>query len=180
MGASPAVQLGTGWAFELRGVEPGRQQVSIEPIPAGWAIKDITSNGRSVIDTGVDISSAATTTIDITLSDKVTSLTGTVTPAGPNQPPPADFTVLVFSDDPSHWKDRTRRVALSRPEAGGGYKVTGLPPGVYRAIALEYVDDGEQQNPEFLAWARSRAARIELADGASATLDLTLVKYGNE
>jgi hypothetical protein len=87
--------------------------------------------------------------------------------------------VVVFADDPSLWREGSKRVLAARPDQNGTYKLTGLPPGRYRAIAVEYLDDGEQWNPEFLRWAGPRAAQVELAEGGAVTLNLTITKYAN-
>jgi len=99
-----------------------------------------------------------------------------VTPGGRN-PVPEDYTVVVFGDDPAQWQEGSRRVVTAKPDQHGTYKLTGLAPGRYRAIALESLDDGEQWNPEFLAWARPRARLVEIEDGAKVTLNLSVVKY---
>ena len=67
----------------------------------------------------------------------------------------------------------------ARPDQNGAYRLTGLPVGRYRAIAVEYLDDGEQWNPEFLRWAGPRAASINLEEGAAVTLNLTVTRYAN-
>jgi hypothetical protein len=114
----------------------------------------------------------------MTLTDRPTTLTGVVT-GDTRTPTSDDYTVVVFADDPAQWREGSRRVRMARPDQNGVYKLTGLPPGVYRVIAVEYLDDGEQWNPQFLGWARSRAARVELEEGASITLNVKLTRYEN-
>jgi hypothetical protein len=176
---TPSAQVGAGWRFEIGNIEPGRLTLSFDGLPAGWAVKKIVADGRDVTESlfGLGPSSAATP-FEITLTDKPTTLSGAVS-RGSKPAATDDFTVVVFADDPVQWREGSKRVLIARPDQHGTYKITGLPPGRYRAIAVEYLDDGEQWNPELLGWARSRAVRVELEEGAAVTLNLTLTRYAS-
>ena len=50
-----------------------------------------------------------------------------------------------------------------------------LPPGDYLAVALEYVEDGSWNDPEYLESIRRYAQRVKLGDSGSQTLALKLV-----
>jgi hypothetical protein len=173
-----AAQVGATWEFEMKNVEPGKLDLSIEPVPAGWALRRVLAGGRDVTEGSVEVAAATTTTVEVTLTDRPTVLSGTVTQPAV-QSAPDDYTVVVFSDDPAHWKEGSRRLTVARPDQHGAFKVVGLPPGRYRAIAVEYLDLGEQWNPEFLGWARSRGAVVELADGETMKANLKLTKYAD-
>jgi hypothetical protein len=113
--------------------------------------------------------------VDVVVTDRVTSLAGSVTT--PEGKPALDYAVVVFSADPARWTLGARAIAVAQPDQRGAYSVSALPPGAYYAIALEYVDDGEEANPELLAWARTRAERADLTAGTPVSLDLKLVRY---
>jgi len=175
----PSAQVGAGWEFEIRNIEPGRLTLSFDALPSGWALKRVVANGRDVTEFPFELAPGdSATSVEMTLTDKPTTLTGVVS-RDATSPTSDDYTVVVFGDDPAEWREGSRRVLVARPDQHGAYKLTGLLPGRYRAIAVEYLDDGEQWNPEFLGWARSRAARVELEDGAAVTLNLRLTKYAN-
>ncbi len=174
-----SAQVGAEWTFEIRNIEPGRLTLSFDALPAGWAVKQVVADGRDVTEAPFGLApTGSPTMVEITLTDKPTTLSGVVRRAQKGAAPD-DFTVVVFGDDPAQWREGSKRVLVARPDQNGIYKLTGLPPGRYRAMAVEYLDDGEQWNPEFLKWARPRATVIELGDGASATLNLTLTKYAD-
>jgi hypothetical protein len=137
------------------------------------------ANGRDVTESSFDLAAGdAPARVELTLTDKPTTLSGVV--GREVKPTPSDdYTVVLFGDDPALWREGSRRVLVARPDQNGAYKLTGFPPGRYRAIAVEYLDDGEQWNPDFLNWARSRARPLEVEDGAAVTLKLTLTKYTN-
>jgi hypothetical protein len=65
-------------------------------------------------------------------------------------------------------------MASARPDQDGRYRVTNLPPGHYYAIAVDYVAQGEWQDPEWLARAAKKATEFTLDEGANKTLDLKL------
>jgi hypothetical protein len=52
--------------------------------------------------------------------------------------------------------------------------MTGLPPGVYRAIARDVVIEGQWEDPEFLRGLMIDSTRIELTAGDPVTVRLTV------
>jgi hypothetical protein len=89
--------------------------------------------------------------------------------------PVTDYTAVVFADDPVKWGYMTRYIAMARPDQQGAFQVKSLPPGHYLAIAVPYLEDGEQSNPETLERFRGSATSFELAEGDQRTLALTVV-----
>jgi hypothetical protein len=63
-------------------------------------------------------------------------------------------------------------VRTMRPDRDGRFAMTGLPPGTYRAIAREYVEEGQWEAPAFLEAARDAAVKFILDEGSSQTLTL--------
>ena len=66
----------------------------------------------------------------------------------------------------------TRFIRSSRPDQDGRFKVRGLPPGRYVAVALDYIEPGEETNPETLEQLRSRGTSITVREGEMRALDL--------
>jgi hypothetical protein len=171
--------VGAGWDFAIGNIEPGKISLSVDALPAGWAVKRVMANGRDVTESSFELAPGASpTTVELALTDKPTTLSGVIS-RDAQTTTSEDYTVVVFGDDPAQWREGSKRVLVARPDQNGAYRITGLPPGRYRAIAVEYLDDGEQWNPEFLAWARSRAARVELEEGVAVTLNLKLTRYAS-
>jgi hypothetical protein len=166
-----AATVAPDWTFDLRNIEPGRARVNVGGLPDGWTLARVVAAGRDVDDFTADLPAGGMVEVSLFVTNRLTSVSGAVTDS--EDKPLADYTVLFFSEDVNRWTLATP----VRPDQRGAYKLTSLPPGSYRAIALEYLDDGEDQNPEFLAWARERSVRVELVRGEPITLDLKLVKY---
>src|SRR4029078_4546329 len=73
--------------------------------------------------------------------------------------------VLVSAAAPEKWFESSRAVKATRPDQQGQWRIKGLPAGDYLAIALEYVEDGSWNDPEYLESLRDAAAKLTLADG---------------
>jgi len=55
--------------------------------------------------------------------------------------------------------------------------VRGLPPGAgYLAAAINYLEEGEAEDPEFLAGLRERATSLSLREGETKTIELRLIE----
>jgi hypothetical protein len=65
-------------------------------------------------------------------------------------------------------------VRTARPDQDGRFKVSGLPPGDYLALAVTYIEPGEANDPEFLQRAQTAALGFALVDGETKTLDLKI------
>ena len=61
-----------------------------------------------------------------------------------------DGTVLLFSVDADQWGQDSRRIRIVRPDKNGRFQARGVPPGEYFATALEFVEDGAWNDPQFL------------------------------
>src|SRR5262249_57245321 len=87
--------------------------------------------------------------------------------------PLKDYTVVVFPEDQEKWTlPQSRWIASARPDQEGQFRIGNLPPGQYYAIAVEYVAQGEWQDPEWLARAAKTPTRFTLAESAPQTPEL--------
>jgi hypothetical protein len=153
----------------------GPALLSLTGLPSAWFIKSIEHDGRELTDAHVPIRHGDTLSgVRLLLTNTVTALSGTI--RGGQQQPTFAGTVVVFSADPSKWVEGGRCVKSARPDRQGRYQLKGLPPGEYLAIALDYVEDGIWNDPEYLEGIRSRAERFTLAEAETKTLDLELKK----
>jgi hypothetical protein len=86
----------------------------------------------------------------------------------------AAATVVIFSDEPELWIPGSRFVRMTRPGADGTFAISGLPPAAYRAIARDFIEEGQWEDRKFLEEARADAIRFSLSDGGSETIILRL------
>ena len=96
-------------------------------------------NGTDMTDVGTEFKAGETTSgLEVELSNKATSVTGSVTASDGSLL--KDYTVVIFSESPEHWRlPVTRWVTGTRPDQDGRFKVQNLPAGTYLAIAVDYV-----------------------------------------
>jgi hypothetical protein len=152
----------------------GRRLFRAGNLPKGWVLKSVSVNGQDITDTGLDFHPGADVSgIDIVVTQKTTHLSGGV--VGADRAPVKDYTVVVFPDDEQKWSLMSSRwIATARPDQQGRFEMKDLPPGSYYAIAVEYVPEGEWQDPEWLTRARASATAFRLDEGETKSLDLTL------
>jgi hypothetical protein len=168
-GSSSVTEDGT---FEIKGIS-GPRLFRVSNVPAGWVLKAIRLNGSDITDTGIDIRPTEPVSgLEVVLTSRSTEIAGAVQ-AGSE--PASDYTVVVFSDDPQKWTvPMSRHIASARPNQDGRFQVKNLPAGDYYAIALEYIAQGDWNDPEVLERLRTRATRITLDEGEVENLTLKL------
>ena len=157
------------WTFEVHGLS-GRGFMRAGTM-GDWEMKRVLRENADVSDAALDFS----TDIDglvIELTQKVTTISGGV--SDDRSRPVLDATVVVFADDPGKWWRQSRFVESARPDQHGRFTIRGLPPGKYVAIAVSYLEPGEERDPDLLQEWRDRGSRFTLAEGETRTLDLRL------
>jgi hypothetical protein len=162
--------------FQLQGVS-GAQRLNVMGIPDGWALKRIERESEDLTDATFNLRSGERLDdVRVVLTDRLTIVAGTV--LTDKDTPSASGTIVVFADDASRWGDASRYVRAVRPTQAGEFEVKGLPPGDYRAIAIEYLPEGDWNDPEVLESFRDRAVRFALAEADRRTISLRLSVSG--
>jgi protocatechuate 3,4-dioxygenase beta subunit len=159
--------------FEMRGLL-GRMLLRAPGLSPRWQIEAVRLNGEDVTDAGIDFKPGTDASgIEIVMTSKVTEVTGTVTAA--NGDPIKDYTVVAFSDNPEHWTlPFTRWVAESRPDQDGRFRIRSLPPGSYRFVALDYIEQGAWGDPDLLERLQVHGKRATVTEGNPATIVLQM------
>ena len=108
------------------------------------------------------------------LTDRVTRVVGSVGSGSFTDSALNEAVVLVFPDDERKWTYPSRFVRSARAEKGR-FEMSGLPPNQeYRVLALDYLEDGEEYDVDFLKKMRERAARFSLREADQIAIDLRL------
>jgi hypothetical protein len=135
--------------------------LDIQGVPDGWAVTQITVEGADVTDEVIDLK-GQTADARIVLTNRVTTLAGIVQA----RRDPASYSVVVFPDDDSRWTYPSRYVRAVRADERGRFYVSGLPPDQrYYAVAVDYLEDGEEQDPQLLERLRAQAMTFSLGEG---------------
>ncbi len=157
--------------FEVKGLN-GKRFLRINP-PTGWYLKSVKINETDVTDTAVEFKSGEDVSgVEFLLTQRTSTLTGTVRDA--KGQPLNDYVVVAFASDSRRWGVYTRFVRTARPDQSGSFKLTGLPPEDYLIVAMEYLEPGDEGDPELLERLRPRATAFTIGDGASKAIELKL------
>lgn len=158
--------------FEVTGVR-GPTLIRLSP-PPGWAIKSIDIGGHDYVDAPIEVRGGRR--IDgarIVLTNKFPALAGRIVDARGN---PTDGTAILFPSDASKWIEDSGAARGTRPDQSGTFRFQSVRPGECLAIALDYVESWQWNDPEFLESLRDRATKLTLGEGVLEAVTLTLKK----
>jgi hypothetical protein len=159
-------------SFELRGLF-GPRLIRVSGVPSGWALKSVTLNGTDITDSAYEFKGEGTISgLEIVLTDRLTDLSGSV--KDDRDRALQDYVVVVFPDDSAQWGFQSRFIRTGRAGQEGRFDIKSLPPGGYLAVALESLEQGTENDPDFLEQVRQSARSFSLSEGQALTLDLTL------
>jgi hypothetical protein len=160
------------WSFQLTGLK-GRQTLRASARPP-WFLKSITRGGIDITDTAIDFADDVDN-VEVLFTQRVTEVTGSVSDR--RGTPIRDYVVLVFAEDRSSRGPQTRFTQTARPDQDGRYSIRGLPPGRYLAVALDYLEQGEETDRDRLESLEGPAVRMELREGETRALDLRVSEF---
>ncbi len=158
--------------FEIRNVQ-GTRVLRAGGFPKGWNLKAITLNGRDITDAPIDVVAGQDVTgIEVHATQTSAEISGTVQSAKGTAI--SDYVVVLFPPEAERWGWQSRFVRVVRPDQTGRFSIPGVPEASYLAVALEYMEPGEEGNPEFLEKLKALATRVSVAEGEKKTLTLKL------
>lgn len=159
------------WTFQV-GNANGQYLFRIDGLPPEWMVKtvlygtkEITDAPLTVLHGGPDVNG-----VQVVISRTGGTIAGDVVDAA--GAPAGDTTVIAFAEDRSRWRLASRFVKAVRPDRKGRFTLTGLPAGIYRVAALDFVVEGQWEDPEFLERLLKTAARVDLKEAATETITL--------
>lgn len=153
---------------------PGPYMVVVTVLPPGWMLKSVTVGGQNAADKPFELTATGITDVVVTITDKVSTLTGTARDAN-GQPEPA-ATVAVFPTDKSLWPPpglASRRILTAAPGRDGRFTFRGLPSGEYFVVATGWpadVSDGKVRDTLM-----ADAPRVTMNDGDSKSQDVRVL-----
>jgi hypothetical protein len=147
--------------FTIKDLCPTRYRVMLENLPDGYYVKTMRFAGQTLSTPEID--AGAGNLLEIILSDKPATVSGTVRDQNGN---------AVGDAQVNLWSTKGQEALSARTSADGRYKFANLPPGDYRAIAWEWIENGAIENPALRAAFDSQAAQFTLDEGAQQSADL--------
>lgn len=173
VGGPPQSVTHDDWTFEVNNMS-GRRAIRMNIGSPVWTIKRVMFDGKDITDDVVDFTGGDVNGVEITLTSTAAAVTGSVTDDSGG--PASGYGVIVFPEDRAKWTFPSRYIAAGTINQQGVYRVSGLPPGQYRAIALPASIISDAQDPEFLATVVPLATGVLLSEGETKTVPLKLVK----
>jgi hypothetical protein len=169
----PRAQVSSTGTFELNGLI-GAHVLRVDRLPEGWIVKSIRANGRDITDTALEFRGSESASVQVVLTNRISEISGTVKANGQTA---TAASVVLFPEEPAQWIFPSRRIRMVRADQTGVFRARSLPPGErYLALAVDYLEQGEFQDPVFLERMKGRATAFSLSEGENKNLDLTLVE----
>jgi hypothetical protein len=160
-------------SYEIRGVLSGGHVISLEGLPAPWALKTVTFQGQDITDAGFDASAGQRLTdLRIAVTDTPTEVSGVVRDATGRSV--TDAMVLVIPLAQQFWQRTSRRFGLLHSDAQGRFSTRGLPEGEYRVVAVADLDESEARRVTTLERLADNGTPLTLKDREQRVLDLSL------
>jgi hypothetical protein len=173
--ASTEMSMGntTRSSFRLAGFY-GPTAITVQNLPEGWMLKSIDIDGQDVTDTPFDFRGQQNLTARVVVTDRVTALSGVVRA---QRQPAANAEIVLFPEDPAKWTFPNRYVQSTRADPQGRFTLRAVPPeSRYLVVAVDYLEDGETQDPEFLERIKERSKSLSIDFGERKTIELDLVE----
>jgi hypothetical protein len=176
-GGASITNIGGNGTFRVVGWS-GPLYLAVQGLPDDWAVTSILVNGVETIDKPIEMRGTPKADVRIVLTDRVTELSGSVTA----DRPAADddrrsYDVVVFADDATKWRHPSRFLRTVRTDDAGRFRIAGLPGNErYLALAVDYLEEGEGADPEFLERIRNQATPFILGEAERRALDLRLLR----
>ena len=172
MGMAGPAAVNDDLTFEAK-ARPGKMRLTLAGPMPGWAIRSVRYRGTDITDSGFELrASESISDVEVELTNRLTDVSGIVTT--PKGEAVKDYSVVVFPPDREKWTANSRYLKTARPDQDGRYKLNGLPPGEYRVIALDYVDQNEWNDPDFLERIRPKATAFSISEGEAKSVDLKI------
>jgi len=172
-GGESSDRLNDDWTFGIR-VMTSPVLIRTTRLPPGYTLKQVVWRGQDVTDSGLTFKGDAVSDVDVVITAQSTRVTGGVLDT--DGKPVADYVVIAFAEDDDKWGWLSRHRALARPDQQGGFLIKDLPAGRYLAVALPFLEEGEEADPEVLERLRGVATPFTLANGEQKALTLRVAE----
>ena len=169
----PAVE--GDWSFKLQSLG-GNFLFRLRGLPEDWTLAAVRLGEKDITDTPWNVPTGGQNIpgLTIVITQRISRVSGTV--VDDSGRPTSSASLIVFPDDRDQWIAGARTIRAIRPDAGGRFTISGLPGGSYRAIAREFVEQGQWEDRTFLESIRDQAQTFLLTDGGTHSLTLTVVR----
>ena len=170
----PAALVTPDLTFTMKNVF---SEVLLRTNAPGQYLKAVTLNGDDITDTPREFKTGDRVTLVMT--SRVSTLEGTVTDA--KGAPVTDAGILVFSEDKSTWRFNSTKVKRSSVDQAGHFRLIGVLPGRYFAIALpreRLAISSINQDTAFFEQLSKEATTLVVGEDEQRQIDLRIAAAG--
>jgi protocatechuate 3,4-dioxygenase beta subunit len=167
VGAS-TTQVPTDGTFRFANLAAAKYVLSVLALPSGTYLKSARFGGQDVLHAPIDTASGTGGTLELVLSFKGATVTGSVQNDKGEAMAGTMVTLWPKTPDPSPISG----VHFGFTDPNGAFKFESLAPGDYYVAAWDETDPGILQSVEFLSHFISDAGAITLAEGGQESKDL--------
>jgi hypothetical protein len=160
-------------AFELKSVSPDRYYLNAFGLPSGAYIKSARMDQVDVLTSGLDLTNGVAALLEVVISPRAASVTGTVQNQKTGNPAPGATVVLIPQDKTRREQQAFYKMLVA--DQHGAFSLTGVPPGDYKAFAWEDLDPGAWMDPDFVKPVEEKGETVTLREGEQKSLPLKLI-----
>ncbi len=161
-----------GDTFTVDALLPGAYLVTVDDLPQGVTLEEISANGIDVLDRPLMVNAGSDkVTVQVTLSDTITQVIGTV--ARKDVRGDVSSTVIAFPSDATLTGPHRRRAVRVGPD--GAFVLFNLPPGTYILAAVAGRDEIGWESPDRLARWRTTGLAVTLRDSEIRVVQVPIV-----
>lgn len=159
--------------FEIKDVPADRYTLAIFGLPPNAFVKSARTEDVDLLAVGVDLTHGAPGGIDVVISPRAATLTGTVEDAKTGSPAAGAMVVLI-----PQAKERLEQAAYYRntwTDQQGAFTLNGIAPGEYKMYAWEEVEIGAYMDPEFLKPVEGKGEAVTVREGDRQSVKLKMI-----
>ena len=162
--------------FFTRELIPGRYMMTVNAVPKGWVLKNVTvAGGQNIVDQPFELPPGGLENVTVTITNRISSVGGAV--RGVTEKTRDTVVVAIFPADRSLWRVpgmASRRVQTAAVDRNGRYLFPTLPAGEYFVIAADW-PAADFSDGNVLEKVQRHAMRFTLQDGETRVQDLQVV-----
>jgi hypothetical protein len=137
-------------------------------------VKSARLGEQDVLDTGFDFTPGVTGVLTLFLSPNGAQIEGSVANA---KDEPAIGAKITLIPDSSH--QSPTRYKTADTDQNGHFIIKGVPPGEYKIYAWEDIEDGAQEDPDFMKPHESDGQSVSIKEKAHETVQLKIIPVEN-
>jgi protocatechuate 3,4-dioxygenase beta subunit len=165
----PAASVKADGTFVIKSVVPGVWDIGVNPIPPGGYIKSMRLGDQDVLTEDMVIGPRTAAPLRIIVSARGGVLEGHV-----KRSDEAARAIILLAPG-GKFSHVLSFYSQGVTDEAGHFKMEGLTPGSYKLYALEAMEYGAWQDPEFLKALGSYGEKVEIAEGTNSPKELQLI-----